>query len=101
MAVTVIIKACGGEVPGKFASIQGDTVVLYFGIKPDRHGGYHGSGKKLHFAAEDVEVIADQPEMELSRGALARPAWWVRWLFPDRSARPGRESGKDRSTAGH
>ena len=82
MAVTVVIKVCGGEIPGKFASIDGGTVTLFSGAKPDGKGGHVGCGKKLTFSGAEVEVLADNPEVEVRYGPPVGRRSLLRRLFP-------------------
>lgn len=65
MAVMVRIKSCGGEITGKFAEIRGNRVDLFLDAMPDKQGGLRGCGKRLPFSAVEVEVVADQPELEI------------------------------------
>lgn len=65
MAVNVFVKVTGQQFTGKFALVEGDQVSLYPGVLPDGKGGFRGCGKKTTFPAQEVEVLAHQPDIEI------------------------------------
>lgn len=81
MAVNVFMKTCRGEFTGKYAELDGRTVSLFFEITPDKRGGYRGCGEKLVFPMADVNVIADQPMVEICVRHRISPLRRVRLLM--------------------
>ena len=73
MAVNVFMKTCRGEFTGIFAELDGRTVALYL-----------SGGEKLVFPANQVDVTADRPEVEIRvrprRSALERLRLVMSWV---------------------
>lgn len=65
MAVKVVEKESGKTVLGKFAKLEQGQVLLYSGCMADKKGGLRGCGKKTTFPAAQVNVVADEPALEL------------------------------------
>jgi len=67
-SVKVIEKASGKETTGKYVTIKGGEVGLFFGIMSDKKGGWRGCGKKTVFQADAVTVKAEDQAKELKQG---------------------------------
>lgn len=65
MGVKVVDRETGKTLMGKFAKLEQGQVLLYFGCMADKKGGLRGCGKKITFPAAQVNVVADEPALEL------------------------------------